>query len=577
MDSEEAADISKLDDNSCNTSEPGPEDGNKDTIDDSSDDDMKSNSCYKHRPSPVAQGVIRAEEWAQKALNVKDKDTLWHERLGQTYLSFDDPTSAIKAFEASLRLDENSWRCVEGLASAHEELENYLSACNEMNRAMIQLEKDESLDKIKRQDKILQYLSNLADWNAQLERITEAIECYQKALELDVNTNEVQYKLLKLMLTSEREANVRDFLHQHIERDASASEHVQLAAIFTLLIEDDESDTLFALLFAATHCDPVFSDLVQQMQQAIELAEKESRIVDQAALLLYLGMARYYYDKSEGWSPEAARNLWITCCALRPRDFKRPFSDYYNQAISFLSLWHYEQAKYAYKSGRAAHSHTEWLELINTDRSQYRVEDEDLSLYISYCHSHILGEFDKTKKVFFNDVNEGVDLLSDEADWNDSWGFYKLANVFTHYGDDLDALSAWSMLGPSDAGKPLHEREVDTERSGDLVFECGGECGKTWGFANDFHCCRICLDMRLCSACFEKVEAGTMKKFICSKFHERLHVPKWDDDEYERIGVNRIKYGGRMENGVRIGGEPILIEEWLDKIRDAWSIPRPEK
>lgn len=60
---------------------------------------------------------------------------------------------------------------------------------------------------------------------------------------------------------------------------------------------------------------------------------------------------------------------------------------------------------------------------------------------------------------------------------------------------------------------------------------------------------------------------------MCAADHGWLLVPSWVD-EYKATGKGRVRIGGVIADGKRIGGEIILIEEWLDTIRERWGIKR---
>ncbi len=62
--------------------------------------------------------------------------------------------------------------------------------------------------------------------------------------------------------------------------------------------------------------------------------------------------------------------------------------------------------------------------------------------------------------------------------------------------------------------------------------------------------------------------------FICSPDHDWLHVPKWDDEEYAKVGRGKVKVGGTWDGQGRVGGEVVTIEEWLNLLRDEWGVPR---
>ena len=60
---------------------------------------------------------------------------------------------------------------------------------------------------------------------------------------------------------------------------------------------------------------------------------------------------------------------------------------------------------------------------------------------------------------------------------------------------------------------------------------------------------------------------------MCAADHEWLLVPSWVD-EYKVTGKGRVRIGGVIEDGQRIGGEIVSIEKWLDTIREQWGIKR---
>jgi tetratricopeptide (TPR) repeat protein len=508
-------------------------------------------------------------------LQIKEKDSLWHERLGQTYLLAEETKAAMAAFKTAQGLDDLNWRCNEGLAMAYAQEEDYSSAVQEMNKTIERLRNDDQGEKEERQKAMLRNLVMLAEWHTELHNSKDAMECYEKALEIKPDDKEIQFNLLKLLFRTDQDEQARKFLDGMAEKKSQDSDLSQLGAMLQLLIADDEYDVLFGMLFATVRGFPIFVKLMDEMQAATEFAKLERRTPDQAILLLYTGIATYHYDQSEMRNPEAALGLWDECGVLKTEDSPWRLSQTCRQAVRLMSSFHFHLAKSAPNPAL----HVEKLEQIVLNVRKYG-EDRHTRFYLGCYHARVSADRDKAKGIFLNDMKEAVDLLSDEAEWNDYLGYYKLADIFMHYGDDLNALSAWSMLGPYDAGRQrdTSSTEDDDEgRYGPLKNNCDGRCGKSWTYANDFYCCQICPDVQLCDECLRKLKAGTVKRFVCSPEHEWLHVPKWDDDKYNEVGIHKILVGGTFERGVRVGGEPIPVEDWLNKIRDDWGIPRPEK
>ena len=74
----------------------------------------------------------------------------------------------------------------------------------------------------------------------------------------------------------------------------------------------------------------------------------------------------------------------------------------------------------------------------------------------------LTGNFEKARVYFKKEMQCGLDLLSDEDPSNDWMGYLKLAETLMHFGDDLNALSAWSLLIPDDLKAfPVDARKVN--------------------------------------------------------------------------------------------------------------------
>ena len=102
---------------------------------------------------------------------------------------------------------------------------------------------------------------------------------------------------------------------------------------------------------------------------------------------------------------------------------------------------------------------------------------------------------------------------------------------------------------------------VPRRKEGKLGQVCDGYCGHTWSFADDFYACKDCIDVQFDSGCLEKLRNGTLESKICGKDHEFLYVPKWDEDEHARIPEGQMK----------VGGELVLVKDWLNSIRQQWG------
>jgi hypothetical protein len=88
------------------TTEQVEEEDNDDSSDAASEAPSGDNSI-------TSKDIADAATWVQEALNIQTLDSLWFERLGETYMQLCyDNVSAIKAFKEAITLDNPSWQCL---------------------------------------------------------------------------------------------------------------------------------------------------------------------------------------------------------------------------------------------------------------------------------------------------------------------------------------------------------------------------------------------------------------------------------------------------------------------------------
>lgn len=195
---------------------------------------------------------------------------------------------------------------------------------------------------------------------------------------------------------------------------------------------------------------------------------------------------------------------------------------------------------------------------------------------------------DEAKKLLLNDMKSGLDYLSDKDPENDYLGYELIANTLMHAGDDLNALSAWSLYWPErysrndeDGAKPdenLSDEEREAAKEKDMKFPrwCDGACTVRWTYADSIWFCKVCDNVQFDDACLRKLRKGTLQKVVCSPEHTFLKVPSWTK-ELKATGKDRVRVGGELVDGKREGGRIVPVEEWLDGVRGLWGIEKPEK
>ncbi|PGH00149.1 hypothetical protein GX51_05962 [Blastomyces parvus] len=111
-------------------------------------------------------------------------------------------------------------------------------------------------------------------------------------------------------------------------------------------------------------------------------------------------------------------------------------------------------------------------------------------------------------------------------------------------------------------------------RAGKLNIKCAGArgCDRLWTFADDIYSCKDCVKLYLCKGCWDKLQAGTLRpscsrdSIVCEKWHEFLHVPKWNDEEARKIPKGHVK----------VGEEVIAITDWLNNMRKEYRLTAGE-
>jgi tetratricopeptide (TPR) repeat protein len=517
---------------------------------------------------------------------------------------------------------------------------------------------------------LIKNLTLLGDWRANLHENDIAIRLYEEALLTDPGNSGAKFKLLKLMLSIGNDDRALRLLEAMVNSTVSDADHSQRAALFETIARDNDSDVLFGTIFMATQTTALFGPLMEQLDHAISIARKQDDSWLLSSLLLHKGIAIYHYDKRAERSLESALAAWEESGSVKSKGLEWVVIPVNMQANRLLSSHHFQEARLS----STPEIHIEKLEQISNKRYGSGITDSYARSYFGCYYALHKKDPVKTKAIFLSDMKSALAFLSDDIEYNDHQGYRNLAEISMHAGDDLNALSAWSLLGPSQSHseavievdekhpeEPLvtdekaagdvtaseevpstderveHDKEseaeeavikngiheeaetsdetsaeakdetksepapssseptplvvsdaveedapieesaiVDSPRTGPLNNRCDGRCGKNWYYADDFYCCKICSDVQLCSDCLPDLKAGKLKRFVCHPGHEWLHVPKWDDEEFKEVKSGMVKVGGTIENGKRIGGIIVPVEEWMNMLRDDWGISRSE-
>ncbi|KAF2228666.1 hypothetical protein EV356DRAFT_457297 [Viridothelium virens] len=594
-------------------------------------DEPKPNVTIEQK-SPSAR-VRRAVEWVEKEIKDVAKNSLWHERLGATYLRISEPGLAKEAFLNAKNRPECSWRVSEGLAQAYDAQDDKKEAVREMENAFAYLRAKNDLSEDEREDFIADLLKS-ADWQTELHNTTGATERLAEAVGLDPLSYPSYYRLLALYMESGQGSMAIAVLKDMSAQPSAEKTLTRLGSMMLEFSNWDEPQDCFETLFRISKHDEMFFVVLETLQAALTFAQnsnKNSHVVD---LLISHGVALARHSDEEK-NLELALARWMDCCKIgfQSNYWKEIFSGIW--AARYVFNYHFSNARSTSSLSNEFRNHMVELEELTKKAGTNPLAAQPLRLSLASFYS-LAGEQEQARNLLLNDMKVGFDLLCDDDPTNDYYAYGQIANILMHVGDDLNSLSAWSLFGPderyhdqedgspsqpqsssdkeildgtgnsgevqggqveqpslekdldkdnasSEAGKSEEEEESvpasaapKKKRKDSMPFRCDGRCQNSWTYQDSIWFCKVCDDVQFDDQCLQKLQNGTLKRFVCSRDHSWLRVPSWVE-EFEMTGKGHVRMGGELQDGKRAGGQIVPVAEWEDAIREKWGIEKPSR
>jgi tetratricopeptide (TPR) repeat protein len=556
---------------------------------------------------PEHKKILAAATWVRQALNIKEENSLWYERIGQACYLAGEYKAAIEWFDKAKSLPDCHWTVNEGQALAYAELaeledgSHKESACREMEVVLTvlrSLKKDGRLADDDR-EALVRNLKKLASWQEELSATSRAFALYEEVLEVDPHEYRTCCDLLRALYEQNREEEARNMLIRIKNQPGKLKSLNQFSELLQHLAsnEDDNDDLNIIVTLAQT--DTTFCQhTLEAFQSAIDDARRTNQTINQGVLLLYQGivLARGATDDTR---LQQAAYSWEDCQSLYLAS-RYDLMETRRLAARYVTQYHFYQAIKHGDSSQESEQHFNKLlkisRIANTWTHGFRPASYIASYYVHR------DQPEEARKLFMEEMVDALDILSNRDPDDDFYGYKLLANILMYTGDDLNALSAWSLLGPSDTylssnpgslsnddkavvnsveetptlpppSEPDAE-ESTRDRDGPLTYVCDGRCDSTWSYANDMYICRYCPDTQFTSDCLEKLKSNKLQRFICDPNHSWLHVPVWSDKEALEVGKGNVRVYGELVDGKRVGGKIVDVHEWLDEIREKWGIPK---
>ena len=539
-------------------------------------------------PMSLVARVLRAAEWAENEAKIA-KDSLWYERLGNTYLYYEATDLAKEAFSRAKEFPDYFWKVSENLAEVYAISNQKDLAVQEMDVMFAHLRAKEELAANEKVG-FIQGLHKSARWQAELQNTVDASQKLREAIRIDEHHYRSYYELLKVFVATEQKPEALKLLGDMGARALNDNSLTQLASMFLEFSTWDVSFEYFETVFGAAKDDGIFQVILWTLQRALTFARESKATRSVVDLLLWQGVALAHWGTEENHLGSALLG-WRECWRLGSKsgDLGQVVSSLYAARHLFSCL--YSEVR----SGRSDfESHERELkELPESTNNVYAAECLRLPLASFY---RLLGKQDAVRKLLVNDLKSGMDLLSDEDPENDYLGYSAMGYILLHAGDGLNAVSAFSLRvfsernstdgamraetdekldSQNEASSPAKESATEREHAS-LPYSCDG-CGKqSFTYADSTWFCKVCEDIQFHSECLEKFCNGTLTHFLCSPDHEWLHISCWID-EYRAMADGHVRVGGELQDGKRVGGETVTVGVWLDMIREKWGIEKPTK
>ncbi|KAF7889590.1 uncharacterized protein EAF02_002005 [Botrytis sinoallii] len=512
-------------------------------IRDTKTDDSRSDSTTKvdlnTEEDPECKKILSRATWARKLLHMTE-DSLWYERIGQTFFQANKFTTAIEYFDKAKSFPSCHWTVHEFQALSYAEL-NELSdeswmecASSEMELAVkalksMQMENNPPGETLSLSEALVRTLTKFALWQKNVGKIDGAIALYKEILEFNPQEHRIRSDLIKILCNEEKddEASSVIFEFKNWVWDSQQQPDIRIFSEFLLDIAKNlgDSDTIYSqnpldFVINLARSNTVWSELVlEALVRAATSAENE---LDRAVLLVYQGLLIAGNEETNVEQLQRSLMLWNDC---------RRILNLSSDQSSTLFKWHVTTGRYQIMAHcqLAIKTRQNNPHLLNEQQLIYKLEAErdDSPIDFTWEWKVLLGvfikpllasyysqfkDFAKARNIFRNNMVTAIAILEDDDPDNDDIGYKSLAWTLSYTGDDQNALSVWSLMCPidpmirnNDGGDDQEDYSIKSIKSDPIDLSCEGVCGKTWTYADDFYVCRSCYKIAFCSNCLEKL------------------------------------------------------------------------
>ena len=370
------------------------------------------------------------------------QNAYWHRRLAKIYRDAAYINAAIKEFSISIKMNDQDYAALEGMAFCYEERKDYLSAIEWHYKAVATLPEEYRVEKAEVLHQISTCKTLLGDKDG-------AIETSHAAHSLSPQDIDTSIAYLSALENNSQFQAIIDFAATLEAIDSVQEDENTLTFLFVETWGGRAHDILGN---AARRLDRIDS-VEQPMRDALAAAErrKSSRGLASSELALQkclLGWADFLYRYA--YKMDEAIETYETAWKRLP---KRTISyDSWTPRILIkdrLSQLYYHKARAA-ESARTHFEH--WVTKLeglartgNANGMQDGFASEDSSLMLGLWY-RLHGREQEAKLCFRTQILNGIDTLTDDDPGNDVFGYITLARTLLKAGDRENAGAAFAVL-----------------------------------------------------------------------------------------------------------------------------------
>lgn len=472
------------------------------------------------------------EHWSQSALKVTGKDTLWELQaaniingMRETWQVDNSHELVLQRCRRALELDSSNWRASHLLARVTDSDDEAIQTLTEV------------LDRVQNSQEWMQKHQKVAaQMNFDLANrylVDVALDTYLRSIEQDPT----QY--MRILEISQRYSNSGEWAAILSLLDKLRT----MDHLSTMAVELAEVSYFHGVIMQTAIWTQEFRILGSVYKQAIQIALEKENSLALFYLRMNYGLAHYKH-------PNRRDDKIIALFEAALND-SPPMSNI-NADICISSLSSKLSALYLQRACDAkAMADTEVaMEYVNKISNLVSEDMRETNLILSpqlFVARYYYRQGNKllAGHLARKSVQVALEILSDDDEENDEQAFTRLLFVFALFDDAKNASTALAMT-------TLGGYQVRTC--------CDGDCGHYWTEASEMWCCEDCLGVCLERNCYTKLMNMELHYNICSKDHQFLFIPKWDQDKMDRIPKAHVPWGEEI----------VRLSEWREEIRKAY-------